>query len=76
MKTPEKQIRDVHCPGTMPGTNIKCREVLFQTDGELLMVGELVINDHLEKQRIKCPKCGFVKVWKRKKADSDDKTAN
>jgi hypothetical protein len=60
-----KKMSDVRCKGRMPGTNIPCGKILYQSDGEYLYILGLVLNPELKKQRIKCDNCGYVMSWRR-----------
>jgi hypothetical protein len=61
MKT--KTITDVHCKGKMPVTGEICGALLYQTDGEFIYVLGNAINIGLDKQHLKCNKCGYSNVW-------------
>jgi len=65
----EKQIKEVHCLGRLPNLG-RCDEVLYQSEGEFFYVRVrenvyLIINEHLDLQRVRCPNCGYQMIWKR-----------
>jgi hypothetical protein len=62
----KKEIKDVRCKGRVPQTSKPCDEILFQTDGEFLMVGGLVVNPDFDVQKVVCC-CGKATVWHRKR---------
>ena len=66
----KKEIKDVHCRGRVPETRQPCNLLLYKSDGEFLIVEtkegrQLIINEGLDKQRIKCPSCGYWNTWEK-----------
>lgn len=59
-----KQISDVECKGRMP-TGRRCGKILYQSDGEYLLILGLVLNPEQTLQKIVCDNCGYKMIWKR-----------
>jgi hypothetical protein len=68
---PQKPRKIVRCKGIIPGTNIKCRAELCETDGELLFVSfglrEIsMVAKKTDNPFLICEHCGHQTMWHRK----------